>query len=203
MKKILATMLVVGLMAVVAQAGTVHYSFDETVSGTWTVSVTVTQDPGGDDTAGLSAYGFWVNDTAGVSYVESQLDTLNASYQPVGFLSPVNGYVGDDFNAGNYQGSTNAVQNIGIIPVYMAPPAGVPTDPIDLGVPAIVGILTTPAGLGVGDFAPDDAGLLNLAADGFLTELTVTSETNPIPEPMTVSLLAIGGFLVALKRKRS
>jgi|SaaInl7_200m_RNA_FD_contig_31_895038_length_677_multi_33_in_0_out_0_1 hypothetical protein len=199
MKKFVATMLVVGLMAVVAQAGAVNYSFDETVSGTWEVSVTVT----GTDTAGLSAYGFYVNNTAGVSYVENTLNVLGPDYQPDGFLSPVSGYIGADFNAGNYQGSAAAIQGIGIVPVYQAPPTGVPVPPVDLAVPALLGTLTTPGGLGAGDFATDGAGLLNLAADGFLSELTVTQEVNPIPEPMTLSLLAIGGCLVAIKRKRS
>ena len=197
MKKIAMTMMVIGLTAMVAQAGAVHYSFVQTSDTTWDVEAEVT----GADTAGLSAYSIWVYSApAGVSFAESTLGTLSGSYQPVGFQSFVSGDVGGDFNAGNFQGSgTAAIEGIGKVPVYMAPPAGVPTPPVDTGVPALLGTLTTPEGLGVGDFAATSAGLLNAAGDGFLSEVAVSFEV--IPEPATMLLLGAGSLLL-LKRKR-
>ena len=201
MKKFLATMLVVGLMAVVAQAGAVHYNFNETVSGTWEVNVTVT----GADTSGLSAYGVWVyGGAATVTYAENVLGTIGAGFQAIGFQSLVAGPIGVDYNAGNFQSSTAEIPGIGMVPVD--DPGIMPgtTPHVLLGVPALVGTITTP-GLNfasyVDEFAPDGAGLLNLAGDGFLTAVEITYDVTP--EPMTLSLLAIGGLLVALKRKRS
>ena len=200
MKKTAMTMLVVGLMAVTAQAGAIHFSFDETASGTWEVSVEVT----GADTSGLSAYGFWVYiDPALVSYTENTLGTLDAGSLPIGFLSSthVSGDVAGNFNAGNYQNSGAAsIPGIGMVPVYQAPPPGIPTPPVDLGVPALLGTLSTPAGLGEADFDYDGAALLNAANDGYIAG-TITMEVNPIPEPATLALLAMGG-LALLRRKR-
>ena len=102
MKKIVMTMMVIALTAMVAQGAAVHYEFTETAPGTWDVTALVT----GADTAGLSAYSIWVySPPAGVSFAESQLGTLSATYQPVGFQSFVSGDVGGNFNAGNFQGS--------------------------------------------------------------------------------------------------
>ncbi len=200
MKKFVATVLVVGLMAVVAQAGTVNYVFDETVSGTWEVSVEVTPVTG--DTAGLSAYGFYVNDTASVSYVENVLFTLSAGGM-VGMQLPVAGYIGVNYNAGNMQTVAAAVPGIGISPVSVTSILEGMYPSMALGAKALLGTLPTPAGLGVGDFSQDNAGLYNGDASGFLAPSEITVEVNPIPEPMTVSLLAIGGLFVAFKRKRS
>ncbi len=194
-------MLVVGLVAVAAQAGAVHYSFDQTTETTWNVSVTVT----GDDTAGLSAYGFYVNiDPTLVSYAENTLSAMNSSYQTVG-ITPGNlvaGDVGGKFNAGNYQGTgAYALLNIGLVPVQVISP--IPALPsVDLGVPALLGTLTTPAGLGAADFCNDSkSGLFNLEADGFLADVTTTYEVNPIPEPMTMSLIGLGGLALIRRRK--
>ncbi len=77
-----------------------------------------------------------------------------------------------------------------------------PTTPhIVLGVPALLGTFTTPTGLDGSEFAPDGAALLNSANDGYVSPSSVTMTV--VPEPMTLSLLAIGGAFVAIKRKRS
>ena len=187
MKKFAMTMLVIGLTAMVVQAAAVHYSFDEKVSGSWDVNVTVT----GVDTAGLSAYSIWVNNLnpTWVSYAENTLGTLNGSFTPIGFQSSnlVQGDVGGNFNAGNFQSSgATAITNIGMNPVYVEPPAGVPTPPVNLGVPAFLGVLSTPAGLSENDFSSFSVGLLNAANDGFLSPVTPTYEVNPLPSPYFV-----------------
>ena len=205
MKKIVMTMMVIGLTAMVAQAATVHFSFDETAPGTWEVNVTVT----GADTLGLAQYSIWVRDTAGVSYVENKMNTLRAGdFAAMGFqpATLVSGPIGPDYNAGNFQGANEfAVHNIGVTPLQIGPPPPFPAPPpydIDLGVPAHIGTLTTPTGLGLGDFDATSANMFNLAGDGVIEPGLRLLEVNPIPEPATLSLLAIGGLvLLRLKRK--
>ena len=73
-----------------------------------------------------------------------------------------------------------------------------------LGTPALMGTLTTPAGLGEDDFEPQGGWLLNADNTFFYTgDVTITHEVNPIhnPEPATLSLLVLGG-LGLLKRKK-
>ncbi len=199
MKKIVMTMMVIGLTAMVAQAAAVHYSFDETAPGTWEVSATVT----GADTSGLSAYSVWVySNPAGVSYVQNTLSSITAGFQPIGFVSvPVQGDVGGNFNAGNFQGfGLASIPGIGMIdPLIVPHPFGGPI--VNLGVPALLGTLTTPTGLGVLDLDATSAGALNLANDGF-TDVTTTHEVNPIPEPATMILLGAGSLLLIRRKRR-
>ena len=204
MKKLAVTTLIcIGLSGLVAQAALVHYSFDETVSGTWEVSVQVTAD-GNGDAAGLSAYGMWVYNTAGVSYAENTL------YDPGSFkgFSPPNlttmymnspdpGDADDDFNAGSFQNfGTYALLGVGKVVVSQGA--------VSLGVPALLGTLTTPAGLGAADFGPDGAGLINVGNTNFVPagEITITHEVNVIPEPMTMAVLGLGGLAVLIRRRR-
>ena len=147
----------------------VHYHFDEVAVGQWEVSVEVT----GEGTSGLSAYAVWVYaDPATVSYTENALFDY-ATFR--GFLPPnlVQGDVGGDFNVGNYQSAgVYGLTGVGMVPISM-------TD-VDLDVPALLGILSTLAGLGEDDFAALSAGLLNATNDGYLTEMIVTYEVNPL-----------------------
>ena len=168
----------------------VHYIFEETSSGNWEVSVEVADE----DSAGLSAYSLWVynTDPALVSYTEN---TLCDAATLEGFLPPnlVQGDVGGDFNAGNFQSAGPfALTDIGIAPVSQGA--------VDLGVPALLGILTTPAGLGEDDFAALNAGLLNATNDGYIAGVTVSYDVYPIPEPATLGLLLIGGLILVRKK---
>ena len=148
----------------------VHYMFTEVTSGQWEVSAEVT----GEGTSGLSAYSTWVynTDPALVSYTENALFDY-ATFR--GFLPPnlVQGDVGGDFNVGNYQSAGDyGLTGVGLVPISM-------TD-VDLDVPALLGILSTPAGLGEDDFAALSAGLLNATNDDYLTEMIVSYEVDPL-----------------------
>jgi hypothetical protein len=159
-------------------APTVHYIFEETAPGIWEVSAEVT----GEETSGLSAYEIWVDaDPTTVSYTENTLGTD----MPVGFLSGtlVQGDVGGSFNAGNYQGSGDAIQGIGMVAVYEEGSNPGVTPLVDLDPQALLGILSTPVGLGAGDFRGGVVGLLNLTGDGFFdaNSLIPTLEVIPLP----------------------
>ncbi len=180
-------MLVIGLMAMAVQAAGVCYSFEEISSGTWEVSVTVT-----GNTAGLSAYEFFVNvDPSLVSYTENTLSTINEDFMLVGFTpgNLLSGDVDGRFNAGNYQSYGNSViSGIGMMPVYEQScfPSQIPN--VQLGVPALLGTLTTPAGLGYGDFSVSSAGLLKPDNSGYLADdITVTLEIPGVPKPPSPS----------------
>ena len=192
--------LCIGLSTLAAQGALVHYTFTETSSGNWDVLLQVS----GDDTAGLSAYAIWVNAASGVNYTENTLGTLNAMSQPIGF-SPstlLKGYILGKYNAGNFQSYTAPILGIGKIPVHVDPPPAVPLPPVDLGVPALLGTLSTPAGLHLlTDIYPEAVSLFNAVGDGYQSSPpSATWEVNPIPEPATLGLLLIG-VLVLLPRK--
>ncbi len=182
MKKTVLTMLVVGFVAVAAQAGTMHYSFDETAPGTWEVSIDVT----GGDSAGMSAYAYWVSRNSGVSNViDPGLGaTLKVLYSEMYIPTPVT--VASEFNCGSYQSTSHGVTGYGI------------------GGPTVLGTLTTPIGLGVNDFRPDGGALFNIGADGYLStgQTMITHEVNPIPEPASMSLVAFGGLALLRRRKK-
>ena len=189
---IITTLICIGLSTMAAQAATVTYTFNETVSGSWDVYAEVTA--GVAETAGMSAYSVWVyTNPATVSYAENTLFD-NVGFK--GFLPPnlSQGDVGGNFNAGNFQSSGGfALTGVGVSPVV--------SGPVNLGVPALLGTLSTPAGLGVADLAGTSAGLLNPANDGFLTSVDVASVVNPIPEPVTLALLGIGGLALLIRRR--
>ena len=208
MKKLgVALMLVLCLsipaMAVIQDAA-VHYTFTETAPGTWDVHVEVT----GADTAGLSAYALWVagSDPASVSYTENVLSAVTST-SPLtvwGFNSLVSSppLVDGKFNVGDSQPALDkAILGIGKDPVFFD---GM-FDDVDLDVPALLGTLTTPTGLGEGDLYPGPAGtgLFNAAGDGYLASLpTPTYDLNPIPEPATLTLLGLAGFTVLIRRRQ-
>jgi len=159
-------------MAMTAQAALVHYTFNETASGNWKVYVQVT--PQNSDTVGLSAYSLYVNaDPALVSYAENVLGTTGAGFEPIGFQSTtlMQGDVGGQFNAGNFQPvAPGSIPGIGIDPVDE--PGIIPgtTPHVVLGVPALLGVLTTPAGLGYAGelYVTSASGLLDSSGEGFM-----------------------------------
>ncbi len=220
MKKIAMTMMVIGLIATATVAEVevpddlcIGYSgaevfFNETSPGTWEVLVTTELDS--RDPLGLASYSIWVYDTPGVSFVQNRMHSLRGGdFWPIGFatMTLLTGYIGDDFNAGNFQAANEyAVHGIGLIPLQIGPPPPFPAPPpydIDLGVPALIGTLTTPAGLGLpGSQGGFDVSLtlLDETGNGIISELCLGGEVNPIPEPATLSLLGMG--MVAILRKR-
>ncbi|HDY65670.1 MAG TPA: PEP-CTERM sorting domain-containing protein [Phycisphaerae bacterium] len=200
MKKIVMTMMVIGLTAMVAQAAGTTFHFVETAPGNWEISVAVT----GGDSVGLAQYSIWVRNTAGVSYVENKMNTLRAGdfaalgFQPATMLA---GYIGPDFNAGNFQGANEfAVQGIGVTPLQIGPPLPFPAPPpydIDLGVPAHIGTLTTPTGLTLADFDATSANVLDMTGEG-----VIETFPNVVPEPATLALLGAGSLLLIRRKRR-
>ena len=188
-----------------SQAPTAHFSFNETSAGTWAISTEVT-----GDTAGLSAYSIWIRGVhpSQVIYEEGTLGTIGDGFTPRGFQSStfLSGDVGGDFNAGNFQSSgdaaipgiaKDAVEDAGVIPGT--------TPHVQLDVPALLGTLTTPEGLGKANFEATSVGLLNPEGNGFLTDPpTPTYEVNPfvIPEPASLGLLILS-YLTLLRRRHT
>ena len=74
---------------------------------------------------------------------------------------------------------------------------------MQLGVPALLGTLSTPDGLGAANFEATSVGLLNVAGDGFLSDPpTPTSEVNLIPEPASLSVMALCAMSFLRRRSR-
>ncbi len=153
-------------------APTVHYTFRETAPDNWTVSV----DVAGIYTAGLSSYEFFVDgvDEANLTYTENTLATATT-----GFLSPaVQGNVGSNFNAGNYQAFEGgaAILGIGMVAVSDAP--------VSLDAHALLGTLTTTVELVEADFrvVAGGTGLLDPTGNGCYdtTSLVPTMEVIPL-----------------------
>ncbi len=161
----------------------VHYTFKETSPGTWEVFVEVN----GVATAGLSAYEVWVDgvDPELVSFEQNTLFTVTGeNYFPVGFLlnNLTQGEVDGSFNAGNFQNAGDAaILGIGMQEVDEAGTIPGDTPHVDLDVPALLGILSTPAGLTEENFRAIVVGLLNKTGDGFLdaTDIIPTYEVIP------------------------
>jgi hypothetical protein len=199
------TLICIGLSAVLAQAAAVHYTFDETAPGSWDVSVEVT----GADTAGLSAYSLWVKapSGAGVSFAQNILATVDAGFATYGFASGNVSQIAfptlDLYSAGNFQTLTAKLLGVGMVAID-DPGAFPPGSPhVQLVVPALLGTFTTPVGLGVADLYPGDAGLFNAAGDAFHSAPPAATFTvNPIPEPVTLTLLGLGGLALLIRRRR-
>jgi hypothetical protein len=159
-----------------------NYIFRETSPGTWEVSIEVSGD---GSTVGLSAYEIWVDgvDSSLVSFTENVLGTVvGVEYTPVGFASLLQGDVGGSFNAGNYQGSgDSAILGIGMVDIDE--PGSLPgtTPHVDLGVPALLGILSTPEGLDEANFRAISVGLFNAVGDGFLNNDLIIPTYEVIP----------------------
>ena len=166
----------------------VHYTFRETSPGSWEVTIEII----GEGTAGLSAYEIWVDgvDPATVNFAENTLGTVvGGTLTPIGFLSStfIQGEVVGNFNAGNYQSSgDSAIQGVGMVEVYE--PGSIPgtTPLVDLGVPALLGILSTETGLTEANFRAIVVGLLNAAGDGFLS-------SPPIPTYEVIPFVLLAG----------
>ena len=145
----------------------VHYTFEETSPGSWDVLVEVT----GDDTGGLSCYEVWVDgvDPATVDFVENTLATFVGG-ESVGFLpgSLLKGPVGPSFNVGNYQSGDAAIAGVGMVGINEPGDNPGVTPLVDLDSQALLGTLSTEAGLTEVNFRVVTVGLLNVAGDGFI-----------------------------------
>ena len=159
-----------------------HYTFKEISPGTWEVLIEVS----GDGTAGLSAYEIWVDgvDPATVSYAENVLGTfVGPGYTAVGFPSGnlLQGSINGSFNVGNFQGSgDSAIEGIGMIEIYEEGSSPGTTPLVDLDAQALLGILTTDAGLTEENFRVTTVALLDMHG-GFLDADDVVPTFEVIP----------------------
>ena len=75
---------------------------------------------------------------------------------------------------GNFQGSgAGGIQGIGMVEIDEPGSEPGTTPHVDLDVPALLGVLSTPVGLTVNDFRVEIPGLLNAAGDGFLSTFSM------------------------------
>lgn len=197
--KVCLLFIIIFITTLNTKAASVHFVFDEVTSGSWNVYATVA----GEDTLGLAQYSIWVHtDPLSVSYTENILGTVNSDFAPVGFRFLASGAVGGRFNAGNFQ-IPGSLAIVGIGKMLVDEPGGVPgsTPHVQLGTPALLGTLSTPALLSTGDFDVTSANLLNAANDGVLSP-PPTFEVNVIPEPgVGMVVMIVGGMWFVVRRR--
>ena len=93
--------------------------------------------------------------------MQEPLNSFGADFHSIGFLPPITGYIGNDFNVGSYQNLPYVIPDIGVIPVhYIPPPPFTPMFDVITGVPAHIGTFTTPTGLTLADFDATSANVL-------------------------------------------
>ncbi len=136
----------------------VKYTFKETAPGNWEVLA----DVDGDLTAGLSAYEIWVDgvDAGTVSYDENTLGSATEGFLAANLLQDD---IAGSFNAGNCQKVPNVIEGIGKVAINES---GVVLD-----AQALLGVLTTEAGLTEANFRIGEFALLNAAGDGYVYDV--------------------------------
>jgi len=212
MNRFLTALALVVLLAVPVSAATVTFTAIEGPAGIWTMSAEVA----GADTGGLASYSVDVTstDSDANSWVQDpNLNTINASFQPLGFASPAQtasftALVPQLFNAASLQGG-NPIFGIGKSVISDGGPFP-PGTQIDVAVPAVLGVLdlggatlvaNSPAIRIIGGLYDDSGGGQGyLNADLFETINVI----RPIPEPSSIALLSIALLsLVGYGRRRS
>jgi len=154
-----------------AQAATVTVNVLETASGIWDLLVELT--PSNGDVTGLGGYAFDVIGVPAdqVSFKQGQIRGVDPTkFLNYGFGFPLSGPIGGAgstrFSAGSIQSLTDdtaQVPGIGVEPLDIAG-AGTGFNDIVVDVPALIGTLTTPAGLSCANFTA--FGFVALTAGG-------------------------------------
>jgi|GEM_PF-3373179 len=187
-----ATFLTFALAAGV-QAASVNATFTEVSDGNWEFAVELI--PMGGDVTGLATFDFEVVDTpaADVSFALGEIRGIDSTlFEGNGFSTFSSGAVGGAgstrFAVGAIQSPDNAalqVPGIGISSVVIDGPG--PND-FNVQVPALLGTLTTPSGLGLANFA-------NI---GF-SALTAGGGQNTVIDPSNINLMlgGVGGGATA------
>jgi len=194
-----------------AHAASIVATFEETAPGTWDFLVELT--PTGGDTSGLAGYSFDVVDVPAdqVSFVQGQIRGVDpGTFQAIGFGDASGGAVGGAgstrYSVGSLQSLTNVdsqVTGIGIEPLDIAG-AGTGNDVV-VGVPALIGTLTSPAGLTVENFSAIEFSGINAAGGQNIafSAADVNVLVVPIPEPATLALMGFGLIGLVASRRRS
>lgn len=136
----------------VSQAATGTLSFIEVSDGNYEVRAEVAAE--GGDVLGISGYSFNIvgTDPAGVSYSQSVLGGFEvASGGSIGFGAPIAGTVADYYSVGANQatsGGTAEIMGVGMMEINRET---LPTATM-IGVPAVLGTFTAPAGLTLSNY---------------------------------------------------
>lgn len=136
----------------VSQAATGTLSFIEVSDGNYEVRAEVAAE--GGDVLGISGYSFNIvgTDPAGVSYSQSVLGGFEvASGGSIGFGAPIAGTVADYYSVGANQatsGGTAEIMGVGMMEINRET---LPTATA-IGVPAVLGTFTAPAGLTLSNY---------------------------------------------------
>jgi len=210
--KIFTAALLTFAWATGVQAAVVEATFIETESGSWDISVALAPTAG--DVTGLAGYAFEVVDTPAdqVSFSQGRISGVDSgTFTPTGFGAALVGAVGGAgstrYSVGSIQSLTSVdaqVPGIGIEPLNIAG-AGTGSNDIVTGVPALIGTLTTSAGLGVDNFTAIE--FQGLTTGGGQNTVIASSDINvvvvPIPEPATLALMSFGLIGLVASRRRS
>lgn len=151
-------------LALNATAANIEVNISETNPGEYAVVASV--EPEGGDVLGIAGFSFDVVGTpnTGVSFMQNVLGGFEiASGGSIGFGTPISGPVGDFFSVGNNQATsagTAEIMGVGVMPIMRET---LPTA-TNLGVPALLGTISGPAGLTRDNFANVQ---LSLFPEGF------------------------------------
>lgn len=207
-------LLVACLFPTVGLAAFADFNFVEVAPGNYEVRARL--HPRNGDVIGIAGFAFDVIgvDSESVSFEIGKLYAVDPNtFQQRGFLSSLQGPVGDYYSVGAIQATadgTTEFMGLGIEPVVIA---GFPPTGIDVGAPALLGSLTAPAGLTYENFSnvslsafPADYAGISQGATMAIDEIYVAQLVTHIPEPGTLALttslllLTLGGVKARAQR---